>query len=130
MIQNFKAAIFTTLATLIVTLSTPAHALTNGDLYRWCKKLSDNGFEGSEVTDGVCYGYFIGISSLAADNCDISKEAGMPEILALIAADREKINQDAAIQKYVNTIKNEPEKWQDGAHGDVLVAIKAIAPCE
>jgi len=128
--QNFKTAIITTLATVFVALSTPAHALTNGDLYRWCKKLSDNGFEGSEVTYGFCYGYFMGISSLAADNCDFSKEPGMPEILAFFAADREKINQDAAIQKYVNTIKNEPEKWRYGAHGEVLEAIKAIAPCE
>jgi len=123
-------AIIFTIFGFVIIQPNQAQAATNGDLYRSCKKLADNGFEASGFSDGFCYGYFRGIASLAADNCDLSKEPGMPEILAFFAADRKKLNQNAVIQKYVNTIKDEPEKWQSGAHGEALFAIQAIAPCE
>lgn len=114
---------------LVSLLAVESKALSNEDLYKWCKSYVDQGFEIETITDAYCIGVFDGISSLAADTCTIARKT--PEgVLYFLSIDRTKYSRDAAIQSYVNTIKNEPEKWTSGAHGEALEAAKSIAPCE
>jgi len=68
--QNIKAAIFTTLATVFVALSTPAHAMSNGDLYQFCKPYADRAFKAEAANDLACIGYFKGTADAGSRTCD------------------------------------------------------------
>lgn len=138
--RNFKTAIFTTLATLFVTLSTPAQAFTNEDLYRRCKPFADNSFQPTAnlIDDGICLGYMRAIYDFAGSTCATvrknSQELGENELSKMIGQflgiDAEKMSLTAGIQKYVNDMQAKPEFWQSNAASDVLEVYKVLAPCE
>ena len=120
-------SIITILLVSLVTVE--SKALSNEDLYKWCKSYTDRGFEIENPFDAYCLGVFDGISSLASDTCTVARKT-QSGFLYLLSIDRTKYSRDAAIQQYVNTIKSTPDKWKDGAHGAVLEAAKTISPCE
>ena len=114
---------------VISLLAAGSNASTNENLYKWCKSYVDQGFEIETITDAYCIGFFDGIGSLASDNCTMARKSS-ESALYFLSIDRTKYIKDAAIQQYVNTIKDKPQKWGYGAHGEVLEAQKTIAPCE
>ena len=138
--RKFKTAIITTLATVFVALSTPAHAITNGSMYKNCKKFADRSFEYSEPTDAMCLSYFAAIRDsgaticvgwkLVADNTnELDAKIQISEFRRMEGVgDQADLN--AAIQHYVNAMQEDPERWKWRADMGVLESLQAIAPCE
>lgn len=111
-----------------------ATALTNEELYEWCKPFADSGFKSTSDGSLLCAAYIAGAIDNASVICDeledlAKSNSSLASVRSFFGGKYETSNK-ALIQAYVNKMKNEPEKWRYGAHGEVLEAIKAIAPCE
>ena len=138
MSQKFKAAKFTTLATLFVALSTPAHAFTAGDLYKACKPYADNAFNRTGNNDDVvCTAYFRAAADYGhlickrvrdytgnvADNAEPQEEAAKRIMLLAVVANTQGVGKNpviqTAIQIFVNAMAKAPENWEYNASTEV-----------
>ena len=124
----------------VLAVSFEAHAITNGDIYKHCKKYADRSFQYEETSDIICISYFAGIRDFGRSICKGWKKVS-DQTQSTEAKEQIKIflsmegvgdlkNLDAALQHYVNKMKNEPERWDFRADYAVLESLQAIAPCE
>ena len=124
----------------VLAVSIEAHAITNGDIYKHCKKYADRSFQYEETSDIICISYFAGIRDFGRSICKgwkkVSDQTQSTEakeqikIFLSMEGVGELKNLDAALQHYVNKMKNEPERWDFRADYAVLESLQAIAPCE
>lgn len=132
--------IFSGIALLALVLNFEAHALSTGSLYKHCNKYAERSFEYDEVTDAMCLSYFAAVRDFGVSMCrgwkKVSDETQSTEAKVQIESFRsmegvgDLKNVNAAIQHYVNKMKNEPERWDYRADFGVLESLQAIAPCE
>ena len=100
-------------ALFLILFSQSAGAMTNQDLYKYCKSYTDAGFDISKMEyfeDAlICTSYFNAIGHMIGEACnayDINYE------LAGIKPDFKQENLAATIQYYVNYMSEKPEYWK------------------
>ena len=127
----------------LVPLSSHSFALSNGQLYQYCKPFADRAFEGKTTDDLMCVSYFRGVADSGLRNCGILKDIiARPDVsteqkavfnAAMLSAglgftDGEKLK--PAIQLFVNEMATVPEKWDAMAIWVAHSSIQKVAPCE
>jgi hypothetical protein len=124
----------------VLAVSIEAHAITNGDIYKHCKKYADRSFEYKDPEDLICLGYFAAVRDFGQTVCEVwSERAGKAE--STDAYIENKLFQgahgisgapdlSAAIQNYINTMQKYPERWVERPDISVQESIKALAPCK
>jgi len=132
--------VFLSIVVAALSLSFDAYASTNGDIYKYCRKYADRSFQFEESSDVICFSYFAGIRDFGRSICKGWKKVS-DQTQSTEAKEQIKIflsmegvgdlkNLDAALQHYVNKMKNEPERWDFRADYAVLESLQAIAPCK
>lgn len=105
------------IAGVLVFVAFNANAVTNETLFQNCKEYSERGFKGSVLGDLACTTYFIGVGETSRLNCWLETPTGIPF---------NSENNNAAIQHYINEMKNKPEQWKQNAALDVLMSLRFI----
>ena len=121
---------------VLFTLNSNAHALSNEKVYLACKAYAESGFKNSDdvMGDGVCLGYVASVYDTGNAFCQISKKTPndpfMGQFAKLFGFSQKNVTVNAGIQKYLNTIVNQPERWPEMAFGGILEAFKSLSPCK
>ena len=105
------------IAWLMVLMASNANAVTNETLYQHCKDYSERGFKSELMTDLACNVYFTGVGETSRMNCWLEMPTGI-----LFNSE----NNNAAIQHYVNEMKNKPEEWKMNAALYVFKSLRLI----
>jgi len=125
---------------LVSAISPNAHAASNGDLYKHCKKFADKSFQMENLTDVMCVTYFRAIADSGFSICDVwgkiagDVEKGVKRTTMNIVKRSEGVgkvtNVEPAIQIYVNKMAKKPESWEYRADYQVLSSLQQLSPCE
>ena len=115
-------------ALFLIVFSQSAGALTNQDLYEYCKPYADAAFDFSKMEDPinsiVCITYFTAIGSLIGQACDSNS---INYEIDGMKPNYEPQNLDATVQDYVNKISEMPKYWRFDASLAVALSHKNIS---
>ena len=129
------------IAGVMVLMAGNVNAASVGSVYKMCKNYADNSFNYEIPSDAVCVAYFSAIRDRGATVCDDLKpfltaedfdvnEKGAFAFVQQYYGVGELDSLEAAIQHFVNKMKNEPEQWKNRPDQPVLESLQAIKPCE
>ena len=108
-------------ALFLILFSQSAGAISNQDLYKFCKSYTDVGFDLSKMensTSGlICMTYFRAIGDLVSQACfanfsTYEIDGKKPNF--------ETENLEATMQEYVNTISEMPKYWKFNANVNIV----------
>ena len=129
-----RTVCFVVFATSVLFTASAATALTNEELYEWCKPFADSGFKSTSDGSLLCAAYIAGAIDNASVICDeledlAKSNSSLASVRSFFGGKYETSNK-ALIQAYVNKMKNEPSRWKYNPSNAMSEVIREIATCE
>jgi len=122
------------ISSVVLFNASPAGALTNETLYKWCKPWADRAFNPIKAEDMYCMAYVDGALAYARNICSATAEVAKTD--RDVAFHRSYFgasmdaNAEIITQAYVNKMKNEPERWQYTPNVALREVFSTVSACK
>ena len=139
----FHVCAFEIALILLVPLSSNSFALSNGQLYQYCKPFADRAFEAKTNDDLTCVTYFRGVADSGVLTCNSLKGVIASPKLSLeqkivgrAIMESEGLGPASgaqlkpAIQIFVIGMAESPEKWEEIAVSFAHDSLRKVTPCK